>query len=113
VHFVSQQETKMARVLSADQWHEICRRIFVSWGTPDDIADCVARSLVDSDLAGIGSHGVLRIPAYHRYWRAGWLNPAGRPEIVRDGPATATVDGHWGFGQPAMHQVAGRHSVST
>ena len=54
-------------------------------------------------MVGFGSHGVLRIVSYHGFLRAGWLNPAGRAEVVSDGPAVATVDGQWGFGQPAMH----------
>ena len=39
--------------LSADKWREISRRIFCAWGAPEDIAACVANSLVDSDLAAL------------------------------------------------------------
>jgi hydroxycarboxylate dehydrogenase B len=92
----------MPKKLSAGQWREISQRIFRSWNTPGDIAECVARSLVDSDLCGIFSHGVLRIPAYYRFVLAGWLQPAARPMMVSEGPAVATIDGNWGFGQPAM-----------
>jgi len=93
----------MTKTLSSARWHEIARRIFISWGAPDDIAECVAHSLVDSDLAGFSSHGVLRIASYHGFLTAGWFKPAARAEVVNDGAAVATVDGHWGFGQPAMH----------
>jgi LDH2 family malate/lactate/ureidoglycolate dehydrogenase len=88
--------------LSDKQWQELCERIFVSWGTPADIAQCVARSLVSSDLAGVSSHGVMRVPSYHRFLSAGWLDPAARPEVVREGPASALVESHWGFGQVAF-----------
>ncbi len=91
--------------LSSQQWQEIGRRIFTSWGAPADIADGVALSLVDSDLAGVSSHGVLRIPSYYGFWRKGWLNLAGRAEVIKESPATLNVDGNWGFGQPAMHQA--------
>ena len=57
--------------LRAEQWREISRRIFCAWGAPEDIADCVARSLVDSDLAGIYSHGVIRVADYISYVKAG------------------------------------------
>jgi len=93
----------MAKTFGINEWHQIARRIFVSWGAPDDIAERVATSLVESDLAGFGSHGVLRIASYHTFLAAGWFNPAGRAEVTSEGPAVATVDGHWGFGQPAMH----------
>jgi uncharacterized oxidoreductase len=92
----------MPVVFSAEQARELSRRIFVSWGTPDDIATSVADSLVDSDMCGIFSHGILRIPAYYRFVQIGWLKPAERPVVVNEGPAMATVDGNWGFGQPAM-----------
>jgi len=91
--------------LSKDQWHEIGRRIFSSWGTPEDIAACVARSLVESDLAGISSHGVVRIPSYYDFWHKGWLHPSGRAEVIKESPATANLDANWGFGQPAMYQA--------
>jgi LDH2 family malate/lactate/ureidoglycolate dehydrogenase len=93
----------MTKALSSAQWHEIGRRIFVSWGAAADSAECVARSLVESDLAGFSSHGVLRIASYYGHWQAGWLNPTARAAVVSEGPAMALVDGHWGFGQPAMH----------
>jgi len=89
--------------LSAESWREISRRIFRAWGAPEDIAACVANSLVDSDLAGIYSHGVIRVADYISYVKAGWWRPECRPEIVRETPAITKVDGHYGFGQPAAH----------
>jgi hydroxycarboxylate dehydrogenase B len=65
----------------------------------------VARNLVGSDLAGMTSHGVRRIASYYSFLQKGWLKPSAEPEVIRDSPATATVDGHWGFGQPAMHRA--------
>jgi uncharacterized oxidoreductase len=89
--------------LSAEQWREISRRLFCAWGASEEIADCVAGSLVDADLAGIYSHGVIRVADYIGYIKAGWWQPESRPEIVRESPATVVVDGHYGFGQPAAH----------
>ncbi len=89
--------------LSAAQWREVCERVFRAWGAPGDIAACVAHSLVESNLAGVDSHGVVRIGNYYNFVKPGWWLPAGRPQAVRDGQCTAVVDGHWGFGQPAMH----------
>ncbi len=83
------------------QWVEAGRRIFASWGASDDRAAYVARTLVDSDLAGMASHGVRRILQYHEFVKAGWLKPDRAPEVARDAPAVAMVDGNWGFGQPA------------
>ena len=89
--------------LTADKWREISRRIFCAWGAPEDIATKVANSLVDSDLVGIYSHGVIRVADYITYVKAGWWRPECRPEIVHETPTITVVDGHYGFGQPAAH----------
>lgn len=89
--------------LSAEKWYEVSRRVFSAWGAPEDIAACVASSLVDSDLAGIYSHGVIRVADYISYIKNGWWRAEGRPEIVRETPTTTAVDGRFGFGQPAAH----------
>jgi LDH2 family malate/lactate/ureidoglycolate dehydrogenase len=89
--------------LGAAQWREVCERIFRAWGAPQDIAACVAHSLVESNLVGVDSHGVIRIGNYYRFVKPGWWRAAGRPQVMREGPCTAIIDGNWGFGQPAMH----------
>jgi LDH2 family malate/lactate/ureidoglycolate dehydrogenase len=89
--------------LRAEQWRAISRRIFCAWGAPDSVAACVADSLVDSDLAGIYSHGVIRVADYIGYVKAGWWRPESQPEIVHETPVITVVDGHYGFGQPAAH----------
>ncbi len=38
-------------------------------GTPNHIAADVAEILVNANLTGRDSHGVLRIPPCHRHWR--------------------------------------------
>jgi len=89
--------------LNVAQWREVCERVFRAWGTPDDIAACVTNSLIESNLAGVDSHGVVRIGNYYNFVKPGWWLPAARPQLAREGPCTAIVDGNWGFGQPAMH----------
>src|SRR5512137_1382274 len=89
--------------LNAAQWYKVCTRVLRAWGAPDDIADCVSNSLVESELAGVYSHGVIRVADYVGYVKAGWWRPDSRPEVVRQAPAMIAVDGHYGFGQPAAH----------
>jgi hydroxycarboxylate dehydrogenase B len=89
--------------MDASAWLEICRRFFRAWGAAADTAECVANSLVESNLVGVDSHGVVRIVNYHNFVKPGWWIPAARPRVKQEGPCTAVVDGNWGFGQPAMH----------
>jgi LDH2 family malate/lactate/ureidoglycolate dehydrogenase len=59
----------------------------------------VAKHLADNNLAGHDSHGFIRVIQYLQQIKDGLLFPAAKPEIVRESPATAQIDGHRGFGQ--------------
>jgi LDH2 family malate/lactate/ureidoglycolate dehydrogenase len=85
----------------ADALGALGRRIFTAVGAPPDTAAVVAASLVDANLAGHDSHGVLRIPQYVRQVHERKIAPAARPRILMSRKATALVSGEWGFGQPA------------
>ncbi len=69
-------------------------------------AATVARRLVDSNLVGHDSHGVIRVGKYLEWVRAGWLVPNASPAVVFENDAIAIVDGNRGFGQ-AVGEFAG------
>jgi LDH2 family malate/lactate/ureidoglycolate dehydrogenase len=71
-------------------------------GTPAGCASIVAGSLVDANLAGHDSHGVIRLIQYLDQVKSGALDPVADPEVVMRNAATAKIDGKWGWGQPAM-----------
>lgn len=75
--------------------------IIVALGTERDLARIVADSLVEANLAGHDSHGVLRLPWYTRHVRSGQVRPAARPVVREASGATARVDGGLGWGAPA------------
>lgn len=62
-------------------------------------AGTVARRLVDSNLVGHDSHGVIRVGKYLEWVRAGWLVPNRVATVVFENDAIAIVDGNRGFGQ--------------
>ena len=62
-------------------------------------AEIVARRLVDSNLVGHDSHGVLRVAKYLEWVREGILRPNQAPTIVFETDTIAIVDGNLGFGQ--------------
>lgn len=71
---------------------------FRAAGADDSAARTVSELLVEANLTGHDSHGVIYIVDYLNRIRDGKLNPAARPEIVRETATTLRVDGHWGFG---------------
>jgi len=89
--------------MSAEALSEVTTRIFRAAGAPDDVASLVAYSLVDANLAGHDSHGVIRIPTYIEQIAEGDLVPSARPRIEGDRAGLITVDGAWAFGQYAAH----------
>lgn len=70
----------------------------------EPIAQRLADSLVESNLVGHDSHGVLRVPEYIERIQAGMLKLNGEVEIVRETAGTALVDCGWNLGQVAVPQ---------
>jgi len=70
-------------------------------GTPPDLAEIVAHSLIEANLVGHDSHGVMRLTQYADMVKRGQIRPAERHEAATLHRAAARVDGHWGWGQPA------------
>ena len=69
-------------------------------GAPSSTAARVATSLVESDLRGYVSHGVMRLPGYVADVRSGAIDPGAEPSVVPGGRgATLVVDGNDAFGQ--------------
>lgn len=62
-------------------------------------ADCVADHLVQSNLAGHDSHGVIRTKAYVEWMRDGKMHAGRTLEVVLNSGALAVVDGQMGIGQ--------------
>src|SRR6185503_20688425 len=65
---------------------------------PND-ARLVADSLVEANLRGIDSHGVVRLPHYLRGLVGGTLEPRPAMSFVRLGPGVGHLDGNCGLGQ--------------
>ncbi len=92
-------------VKSADALRQITHDILSKLGAPPDIAERVATALVESNLAGHDSHGVMRLLFYADSIRAGTLNPAGRLTVIRELPGTVLLDAGWNLGQYACAQA--------
>ena len=74
-------------------------RVFQSFGLSEEKAQICAENLVMADLRGIPSHGVARLKRYTDGIQNSLIFPLNEPEIIKEGPSTATVDGQAGLGQ--------------
>lgn len=89
----------MDKILKAEELEALAAAIFQRHGTPEADARTVARLLVEADLMGLHSHGVLRVSQYVGDIRQGTVVPGARMEVKQQTPAAVLVDGQWNFGQ--------------
>ena len=82
----------------ASYLHALTRDVLMAAGTPCHIAENVAEILVNANLAGHDSHGVIRIPSYLERIVDGGTEPTAEPEFVGETANTLRVDGGNGFG---------------
>ena len=87
---------------STDNLSHITTDILVGAGTSPQNARLVATLLVEANVTGHDSHGVIRVPQYLDSVENEDIVPNAEVEVVAESPMTATVDGHWGFGQVTM-----------
>ncbi len=78
---------------------ELVTTIMHAGGSGIAEAQTIAQRLVDSNLVGHDSHGVLRVGKYLEWVRMGWLAPNTPPTIVFESETMAVIDGNRGFGQ--------------
>jgi LDH2 family malate/lactate/ureidoglycolate dehydrogenase len=75
-----------------------CAAVLERLGVPADEAALVTDVLVEADLRGVESHGVLRLPQYVERIAAGGANPKPNIRPVRETRTTAVLDGDNGLG---------------
>ena len=75
--------------------------VLVAYGTGTQDARVVSDHLVDAELAGVKSHGLLRVPQYVDEILGGQIDPGASPTLVRRDAARVEVEGNRCFGQVA------------
>ena len=84
--------------------------VYAGAGVPDADARLIADTLVQADLWGHQSHGVLRLGWYLERVQNGVMKPVTTPEFVIDGGAIAVIDGHDGVGH-VLSMIATREAI--
>lgn len=86
-------------------------------GLPKDQAQVASHHLVESNLMGHDSHGVIRIPGYSASLLKGDLKPVGGQKVVRETPASLVWDANRSFGMvlcyDAMQEAINRAKQHT
>jgi uncharacterized oxidoreductase len=91
--------------LSGNALQSFAASLFQAAGVNSTESERVAQSLVEANLRGHDSHGVIRVVQYLAAIADGRLKPGAAFEILREAPVLLTVDAHWGLGQVQAHRL--------
>ncbi|MCY3895704.1 MAG: Ldh family oxidoreductase, partial [Chloroflexi bacterium] len=80
-------------------------RVLSAAGTPDDIADKLARWLINANLSGHPSHGVIRVTQYLAQIKDGAYRPAELPRVVSESDTSVVMEGGGAFGHLAAEEL--------
>jgi LDH2 family malate/lactate/ureidoglycolate dehydrogenase len=94
------------RFVPFDILEKFLLEILTKAGIKPEDARIAGDVLIHADKFGFDSHGVNRLkPIYLDRIREGQISPVTNAEIVKEGPATAVIDGHNGMGQVIAHKA--------
>lgn len=86
-------------IISHQRLEQLVGDIFAAAGCGPGECSRVAHYLVEANLVGHDSHGVIRVPSYIDWLRTGKVLANRSLAIVFQNDALAVVDGQFGFGQ--------------
>lgn len=85
--------------IAPPELQQFAEALLLAAGAREAEAQRVAESLIDSNLRGYESHGVMRIPYYIDQIAKNEIRPGVELTLLDEGPAKVVADGNWGFGQ--------------
>ena len=94
-----------APAIEAGALREAVAAIFTAAGCDEAEGARIGRYLVEANLAGHDSHGVIRVPRYVHWLDTGAVHAGRRAKTVVDAGAVAVLDGDHGFGQTVGEQA--------
>ncbi|MBR0672208.1 malate/lactate/ureidoglycolate dehydrogenase [Roseomonas soli] len=97
----------MARIVSeapelkvqAGALRDLVRSVVAATGSTQEEAEEVAAHLLEANLQGHDSHGIMLLPRYVDHVRQGRLHPNVTPKAIRQEASLALFDGGMGYGQ--------------
>ncbi|HAT35409.1 MAG TPA: lactate dehydrogenase, partial [Rhodospirillaceae bacterium] len=85
--------------------------VYKQLGASEKEAHLISDSLVQADLWGHQSHGVMRLPWYAARLESGVMRAVTEPETLVDAGAITLIDGRDGIGQ-TLAQLAAKEAIT-
>ncbi len=86
-------------LINADRLQDFITEIFAATACSEAEAARIAANLVEANLSGHDSHGVIRTERYVGWIEAGVQLPDQELTVVLESPSLAVLDGNYGMGQ--------------
>ena len=93
------------RQIAASDLGDFVARLFTAAGVPDDAARVVANGLVDADLEGLHSHGVMLVDLYIERIRQGSVSRNKNASVISDRQGAVVLDAGNALGQLTGRQA--------
>ncbi|HEV2508413.1 Ldh family oxidoreductase [Bosea sp. (in: a-proteobacteria)] len=90
----------------ADELRMLAQTLLVKVGTPARYAGLVAEALLDADIEGLGSHGLMLLPMYLERIEKGSVDAGAAGEIVVDCGSRLTIDAGNALGHISAEKAA-------
>jgi len=91
--------------IQADDLRDFVKAIFVAVGCSEGESTRIARHLVEANLVGHDSHGVIRVPRYVTWLQDGMLRADQEVSVILENDAVLVLDGNYGMGQTVGPQA--------
>jgi hydroxycarboxylate dehydrogenase B len=94
--------------LTVDPALAFAEAMFIAAKVPAEEANIVARSLVDANLCGFDSHGLIRVVQYIDLLEKGVYRAGAAFTVLNETPAILVADANYGLGQVQAHLLLRR-----
>ncbi len=91
--------------IPADDLRRFARGIFQRVSVPADEAAIIAETMVEADLRGVHSHGIMRLTVYPQRLRSGVVSPVTKLAVLNETPSLLHLDGGNGMGQVVSYRA--------
>ncbi|WP_138418180.1 Ldh family oxidoreductase [Aquibacillus sediminis] len=91
--------------VNINEIYNLSKNILVSYGITEEEAKATVNSLLDAELSGVSSHGLMRLKSYAQRIEAGVINVKPDIRIDKDLDSVLLIDGDNGLGQVVAHKT--------
>jgi LDH2 family malate/lactate/ureidoglycolate dehydrogenase len=91
--------------VDADLLRKLIRDVFAAVPVSEEHATLIGELMVDTDLRGVVTHGIIQVKRYYSDFRSGATNTHPDVRVLREAAGTVALTGDGGLGYIAGHKA--------